>query len=147
MFFFRFLLSFVCLVPVVTPIVTFAAGVPVVKKVTAPTTSPMSGSEMFKQYCAACHGADAKGHGPAAAALKIPPSDLTLLSRNNHGKFPDTHVYSAIKGDVSANAHGSPDMPVWGTIFRDMANNSEDDRQSAMRLSNLCRYIQSLQQK
>jgi mono/diheme cytochrome c family protein len=143
MFFFRTLLSFVCLVP----IVTFAADPPVIKKVTAPTTSPMSGSEMFKQYCAACHGADARGHGPAAAAFKIPPSDLTVLSRANHGKFPDVHVYTAIKGDVGATAHGSVDMPVWGDVFRDMANNSGDDRQTAMRMSNLCRYIQSLQQK
>ena len=143
MFFFRTLLSFVCLVP----IVTFAADPPVIKKVTAPTTSPMSGSEMFKQYCAACHGADAKGHGPASAALKIPPPDLTLLSRNNHGKFPDTRVYSSIRGDVNNDSHGSPDMPVWGTVFRDMSNISGNDRDLAMRMSNLCRYIQSVQQK
>ena|SRR5579864_7892448 len=143
MFFFRLALSFVCLVPVVA----FAADPPVIKKVNAPITSPTSGSEMFHQYCAACHGADAKGHGPAAAALKVPAPDLTLLSRNNHGKFPDTHVYSAIRGDNSINAHGSPDMPVWGALFRDMANNSDDARQTAMRMSNLCRYIESLQQK
>ena len=102
---------------------------------------------MFHQYCAACHGADAKGRGPAAAALKVPPPDLTLLSSNNHGKFPDVQVYSTIRGDIGINAHGSSEMPVWGGVFRDMANNSGDDRQTAMRLSNLCRYIQSLQVK
>jgi mono/diheme cytochrome c family protein len=143
MLFFRIALSFACLVPVVT----FAADAPVVKKVTAPYASPTSGSEMFHQYCAACHGADAKGHGPAAIALKVPLPDLTSLSKNNHGKFPDAQVYSAIRGDSGIDAHGSPEMPVWGVLFRDMANNSGDDRQTAMRMSNLCRYIQSLQQK
>jgi mono/diheme cytochrome c family protein len=140
---FKFVLSCVCLVPAVI----FAADVPVVKKVNAPIISASSGSEMFKQYCASCHGADAKGHGAAAPALKVPPPDLTMLAKNNHGKFPDTRVYSAIRGDLNVNAHGSLDMPVWGTVFRDMANRSDDDRQSAMRMSNLCRYIQSLQAK
>ncbi|HEY3837693.1 MAG TPA: cytochrome c [Bryobacteraceae bacterium] len=136
-------LSLMC----VLPVVTLAGDAPVVKKVNAATTSPASGPEMFRQYCAACHGADAKGHGPAAIALKIPPPDLTVLSKNNHGKFPDVRVYSSIRGDATFSAHGSSDMPVWGTLFRDMANNSGDDRQAAMRLSNLCRYIESVQQK
>jgi len=33
-------------------------------------TSPTSGKQMFTSYCAPCHGVDAKGNGPAAAALK-----------------------------------------------------------------------------
>lgn len=143
MFFLRIALSFACLAPALV----FAADSPAIKKVNAPFTSPASGSEMFKQYCASCHGADAKGHGPAVPALKIPPPDLTLLSRNNHGKFPDVRVYSTILGDVSVNAHGSPEMPVWGTLLRDKANNSDNDLQLTMRMSNLCRYIESLQQK
>jgi mono/diheme cytochrome c family protein len=140
---FKFVLSCVCLVPVIA----FAADRPVIKKVIAPATSPSSGSEMFHQYCASCHGIDAKGNGPAAAALKVLPPDLTELSAKNHGKFPDNRVYWAIRGDVSSNAHGSADMPVWGTLFRDMANHSDDDRQQAMRMAALCRYIESLQQK
>jgi mono/diheme cytochrome c family protein len=142
MFPFKVLLSFVCLAVVVG-----LADPPTIKKVRAPYTSPSSGPEMFKEYCASCHGADAKGPGPAFAALKVPPPDLTALARNNHGKFPDLRVYSAIRGDVNVNAHGSPQMPIWGTVFRDMANNSDDDRQSLMRMTALCRYIESLQQK
>lgn len=141
--FFGLALSFICLIPVVV----IAADRPNIKKVNAPTTSPTSGSEMFKQYCAACHGADAKGKGPATMALKVPPPDLTLLAKSNHGKFPDTRVYSTIRGDISLYAHGSAEMPVWGALFREMANNSDDERQAAMRMSNLCRYIESLQQK
>ena len=140
---FKFVLSCVCIFPVLAA----AADRTVIKKVNAPIISPSSGSEMFKQYCASCHGSDARGHGVAVPALKNAPPDLTMLSRNNHGKFPDTRVYSAIRGDVNNNAHGSADMPVWGTVFRDMANRSDDDRQAPMRMSALCRYIQSLQAK
>jgi len=43
-----------------------------------PTYMP-SGEQTYKQYCAACHGADAKGHGPVASVLTTPPPDLTTL--------------------------------------------------------------------
>ena len=102
---------------------------------------------MFKAYCASCHGADAKGQGPAAAAMRVPPADLTLLAKNNNGKFPDRRVYAAIRGDVNLAAHGSNTMPVWGTIFHEMADNGGGDREPALRLATLCRYIESLQQK
>ena len=140
---FKFVLSFVCLVPVAI----FAADVPVVKKVNAPIISASSGPEMFKQYCASCHGLDAKGHGPAVPALKVPPPDLTVLSKNNHGKFPEPRVYSAIRGDVNTySAHGSKDMPVWGTIFHDMSSGPNDMREVA-RMRALCLYLEGLQQK
>ena len=41
-----------------------------VKKVPAPHIRADSGARMFKGYCAACHGLDGKGDGPAAPALK-----------------------------------------------------------------------------
>ena len=142
MFVRRFILSFVCLASASI----FAADPPVIKKVPVPYTSSSSGVDMFKQYCASCHGADAKGHGPAAIALKVPPPDLTVLSKQNNGKFPQPAVYSAIWGD-NVSAHGSSDMPVWGAIFHKMANNSPDNMLEKARMSALCSYIQSLQQK
>ena len=51
-----------------------------IKKVPIQRTSAASGEEMFDVYCAACHGKDAKGNGPAAAELKMPPPDLTTLA-------------------------------------------------------------------
>ena len=55
-------------------------------------TSPASGGEMYKTYCAVCHGTDGKGGGPAASALKVPPTDLTQLSKKNGGKYPGLKV-------------------------------------------------------
>ena len=86
---------------------------PTVKLLPVPRTSPTSGQEMFTTYCAACHGKEGKGDGPAATAMKKMPTDLTVIAARNNGKFPDLQVLHAISGDQTIAAHGSNDMPVW----------------------------------
>jgi len=115
-----------------------------VKKEPIQMTSPSSGSEMFSSYCTACHGKDGKGNGPAASALKVSPSDLTQLSKNNNGKFPADHVANVLRSGV-AGAHGSPDMPVWGPLFSSVSNHA--DSMVQMRISNLIHYLESIQAK
>jgi mono/diheme cytochrome c family protein len=105
-------------------------------------TSPTSGKEMFTEYCAVCHGQDAKGGGPAATALKKKPTDLTQLSSHNGGKFPDSRVARYIEGDDTVASHGSRDMPIWGDVFKSL---SKDQNITRMRVSNLTAYIKSLQ--
>jgi len=112
-------------------------------KVVSPTkTSPSSGSEMFRSYCAACHGLDGKGNGPAVPALKTSPGDMTLLAKNNGGKFPELKIFNTIRGEVGFAAHGSKDMPLWGDVFREMGR---DATQVTLRIRNLTKYIESLQ--
>ena len=106
-------------------------------------TSPASGKGMFTNYCAACHGAEGKGNGPAAEALKIPPADLTLLSKNNGGKFPALKVGSSIRGDSDVAAHGSKEMPVWGDLFRAISGGHQTEVDQ--RVANLVSYVKSLQ--
>ena len=71
-----------------------------VKHVPIKATDPTSGKGMYTAYCAACHGADAKGDGPAASALKVPPTDLTQLAKKNAGNFPANHVAAVIRGEA-----------------------------------------------
>jgi cytochrome c len=117
------------------------------EKVTIPVqrTAATDGKQMFTNYCAPCHGADGRGHGPAAAALKAQPSDLTAMQRGNHGRFPDTRVVTVLKFGSDMPAHGSAEMPVWGPILGKMNQTNPQDKE--LRISNLSRYLQSLQTK
>jgi mono/diheme cytochrome c family protein len=116
-----------------------------VKKTAVTPTSPASGEEMFKTYCAPCHGVTGKGDGPAATALKKAPANLSELAQRNGGKFPELKVYGAIKGDLNTPAHGSKDMPIWGSVFQSLSHG--DQGQVQLRISNLTKYIESLQVK
>jgi mono/diheme cytochrome c family protein len=118
---------------------------PEIKHVPAPATSAASGKEMFKAYCAPCHGQSAKGDGPAASALKTPPPDLTVLAKNNGGKFPSDRVTSILRGQATVSAHGNQDMPVWGPVFWRMSGGHEAEVQQ--RIANLTHYIETLQVK
>ncbi len=119
---------------------------PKIKEVPAAPTSAASGKEMFGAYCASCHGVDGKGNGPAAPALKMQPTDLTLLAQKNGGKFPTMHVMSSIQ-DVNQTAHGSKDMPVWGPIFSSLSLGYSSPGMVKLRIANLTKYIESLQEK
>ncbi|HEY3930422.1 MAG TPA: cytochrome c [Candidatus Koribacter sp.] len=117
---------------------------PKIRHVAAPRVSASDGAANYKAYCAACHGAAAKGDGPAAAALKLPPTDLTRLAANTGGQYPALHVKTVIlNADVAA--HGSKDMPVWGPVFRSLSSGEQGDVE--LRASNLTKYIESLQAK
>ena len=100
---------------------------------------------MYTLYCAVCHGVDGRGNGPAAEALKVPPSDLTNLTGKNRGKYPSDHVTSAIQGDLRLPVHGSKEMPVWGALFWDMSQGHSSE--VLLRVTNLNKYIESLQAK
>jgi len=116
-----------------------------VKHSPAATTSPSSGKEMFLSYCASCHGKSAKGDGPASKALKQLPADLTTLAKRNGGKYPSDKVTSVLRGQASLMAHGDQEMPVWGPVFWRMSGGHEEQVQ--MRIANLNRYLESLQEK
>lgn len=118
---------------------------PAIQKTPAGQTSGSSGKEMYHSYCAACHGVEGKGDGPASMALKFPPSDLTTLAKRNAGKFPELRVFGAINGDLRVTAHGSREMPTWGAVFRQMEGG--DVAGAKLRIRNLTKYIESLQVK
>jgi mono/diheme cytochrome c family protein len=121
-----------------------AQGKPVAKQASLEPIEGVSGRQTYQQYCASCHGENAKGGGPAAAALKTPPPDLTTLAKQNGGKFPYEYVGGVVRFGKPISAHGSSDMPVWGPIFNFVDYNEIAIRK---RIKNLCDYLASLQQK
>lgn len=110
-------------------------------------TPANSGKIMYNNYCAPCHGNDGKGAGPVATALKQPPTDLTVLSKNNGGKYPEAHMVAILQFGPEAKgaSHGTASMPVWGPILGSMDQGNPQDKQ--LRISNLSRFIESMQVK
>jgi mono/diheme cytochrome c family protein len=104
----------------------------------------MVGRDLFQFYCATCHGSDGKGAGPLAPSLRTRPADLTQIARHNGGRFPHVAIVRFIDGTAPVAAHGSPDMPVWGPIFRAL---DRSDARAKIRIENLASYLETIQVK
>jgi mono/diheme cytochrome c family protein len=103
-----------------------------------------AGPDLFRFYCASCHGRDGRGGGPVASALKVPPSNLTRLAQRHGGTFPSQQVEAFVtnNGSILSPAHGNSDMPVWGPIFHGL---DPSDTLVRVRIANLVAHIESMQ--
>jgi hypothetical protein len=77
--------------------------------------------------------------------LKVPPADLTTLTRRHSGKYPAALVRDTLNGarvPTPSIAHGTSEMPLWGSIFRQL-----DSKESVakVRVENLVKYVESIQ--
>ena len=115
-----------------------------IKKTAPHPTTAVSGKVLYGQYCAACHGTDGKGAGPAASLMKQHPTDLTQISRQNKGTFSEERFLKMMNGEASTAAHGTADMPVWGADFR---NSTTSPTLVQDRIYSLMTYIEELQVK
>ena len=104
----------------------------------------VAGGATYREYCTACHGVGGYGNGPAAAALKTAPPDLTLIAKRAGGTFPFAAVKSKITGDDVIAAHGSRDMPTWGPLFKAVDTSNSV---AQLRLTNLIKYLEGIQAK
>lgn len=103
----------------------------------------LEGRDLFRAYCAGCHGADARGRGPRGGALKTTPPDLTEIARRRGGVFPLLGVERIIAGeDTASETHGMREMPVWGPILGQI---QRDQSLGKVRIRNLAKYLESLQ--
>ena len=75
------------------------------------------GKREYDANCATCHGIKGIGNGPSAGILSKSVPDLTTLAKRNGGVFPIARVFETIEGEGLA-AHGSRDMPIWGTDYK-----------------------------
>ena len=104
------------------------------------------GSDLFRTYCATCHGQGARGDGPLAEMLKKRPADLTVFARKNDGVFPADLVGRIIDGRQPVAGHGGKDMPVWGDAFR-QASGGSDEASIKARIDALVQHLQTIQVK
>ena len=76
-----------------------------------------TGRELFVRYCASCHGSSGAGDGPVAPSLATKPADLTGIAERAGGDFDAQAVMATIDGRKEVAAHGSREMPVWGSVL------------------------------
>ncbi len=107
-----------------------------------PLIRSVEGPDLFRAYCASCHGRDAKGNGPAASSLKATVPDLTMIPRNEKGDFPTERVRRIIQGEGIIASHGSREMPIWGPVFHQVES---DVDWGNVRMENLVLYLESIQ--
>lgn len=105
-------------------------------------SAPMTGAQLFRSYCAGCHGTAGRGDGTMASRLRKAPPDLTKYTARNGGVFPSERLRRIIDGrDVVA--HGDPAMPVWGDVFRRTAG----DAAARDRVDALVAFVEGLQER
>ncbi len=75
---------------------------------------PAKGKEIFESSCAACHGPEGKGDGPAAAALDPKPRDLS--SAEYISTVSNEHLFKVIS-EGGASVGLSPLMAAWSGIL------------------------------
>ena len=112
----------------------------------AQDADPVSGGNLFQQNCATCHGFEARGDGPMADILSIPPTDLTNLAGEE--EFPTADVVRRIDGRDMLLAHGGP-MPIFAYILEDRSAVIDDADGTPVFTSqavlDIAAYIESLQ--
>lgn len=101
------------------------------------------GRTLYLAHCASCHGASGRGDGPVADSLRRRPSDLTQMAKQNGGAFPSAKASRIIDGrDVGA--HGTVEMPVWGSVFK---RTEGTEASAAARIAAIVRHLDSLQER
>jgi mono/diheme cytochrome c family protein len=102
----------------------------------------VEGPDLFRAYCASCHGKDGNGNGQVAPTLKATVPDLTIITVSNDGNFPVARMKRIIMGEGMIASHGPREMPVWGPIFHQV---EDDVDRGNVRLENLVKYLESIQ--
>ena len=105
----------------------------------------VSGADLYKQLCAGCHGADAKGIGPTSPYCSVPPTDLTLLTKKNHGAFPEQKVTQILRYGTEKPNQSTTYMPVWKPLLSTI--HGESAELTEKRITSLTEYLKSIQPK
>jgi mono/diheme cytochrome c family protein len=110
------------------------------------------GKDQYNARCAACHGVDGKGHGPAVKSTgMLPPPDLTTYAKRNGGKFPTELAWQKVDGRPTGWSE-ERSMPVWGREFRHEAGanptfTTKPETYAAAEIYAVLEYVRGMQIK
>lgn len=107
------------------------------------------GKNLYMKHCATCHGPSGTGtDGVASRLFTNQPANLTLLSKENGGKFPMNDLLRIVKGDEPIAAHGTREMPVWGEILgRPLSDGMYGQDEADAKIITIGKYLETIQVK
>ncbi len=132
----------------IVPRALVLAGLLILPRACLAASADDPGKAMYLRYCGACHGETGKGDGVVSGFLRPRPTDLTQIAKQSGGSYSSARVMQLIDGTKTVRAHGDPDMPVWGEVFRQQSNVSLTRRVEAQgKLLLIAAYIGTIQEK
>ncbi len=109
-----------------------------------------NGRMLYDEFCATCHGVNARGDGPMAPSLLLQPPDLSTLMDRNQGVLPIIRIITRIDGRDPLVSHGSP-MPIYGDFFAgtDVATKAETGQpiMTSKPILDLLEWLKSVQRE
>ncbi len=103
-----------------------------------------TGARLYLNHCAACHGDDGEGTGPASAVMNVTVPNLRSLAQRNDGSFPADRVTAYVDGRTIKAAHGDRQMPIWGDVFRGVEQGTAN-RTVRRRIAAVVEYVAKMQ--
>lgn len=117
-----------------------------IEKLQVRSSQPVDvGKDLFRVYCASCHGVDGRGAGPMASELRRLPPNLTSYAIHNDGVFPSERLRNVIDGRL-VGSHGTSEMPVWGDAFKRTRDGLSEEAAKA-RIDAIVKYLETLQDR
>lgn len=108
--------------------------------------SGYTGQQLYRRFCASCHGSSGEGDGPVAPFFKLLPPDLTEIARRSRGVFPEERVRRILDGRENPPPHGAREMPVWGVDFAMSADDpAEGNAVAEATIARLVDYLRTIQ--
>jgi mono/diheme cytochrome c family protein len=105
-----------------------------------------SGSNLYLDYCASCHGVSGEGDGQVAAVMRDTVPNLRVLAERNGGMFPEASITEYIDGRKIVPAHGDRRMPVWGDALNwGEGDFRESERLAELKIDAIVGYLSSIQ--
>jgi len=102
------------------------------------------GEKLYRRYCGACHGLEAKGDGIVSSLMTPKPRNLTTLKRD-FGTFPREWLVRVIDGRETVRAHGESNMPVWGANLCTELGSDVTDAEVKNWIETIVAYLKEVQ--
>jgi mono/diheme cytochrome c family protein len=106
---------------------------------------PRQGEDLYREYCASCHGVSGRADDPALAGRDPRPSDLTRST----AALPE--LMRIIDGRRTVRGHmtgAAGSMPVWGDVFEaSLEGESRQHRNALRNVEALAEYVVHLRGK